>query len=250
VRPGGLAVLRVEAPAVLLAITAGGRLLPAPAGERSLLVGVDLDAPAGPLPLAMELEEDGRLLRLERVLRVLKSAYPVQQLTLPRRFTDLDPATLARVATEKAVVSQVWEASTPRQWREPFRFPLEGMFGGSGFGVRRVINGEPRAPHSGLDVAAPAGTVVLAANTGRVALLADQFFSGTLVILDHGQGLFTMYFHLQESLVREGQQVGRGQPIGRVGTTGRSSGPHLHWGVRLQGARIDPLELLRLTANN
>jgi murein DD-endopeptidase MepM/ murein hydrolase activator NlpD len=91
----------------------------------------------------------------------------------------------------------------------------------------------------------PAGAPVLAANAGIVALVADQFFSGTSVILDHGLGLYTMYFHLQESLVQPGQRVDAGQMIARVGSTGRATGPHLHWGARLYGARIDPEGLLR-----
>jgi murein DD-endopeptidase MepM/ murein hydrolase activator NlpD len=248
VRPGGVAALRLTSPGVFLGVTADGRRLPLPDATAGIvLIGVDLDTPAGRLPLTVDVQEGGRLLRLEPVLTVVPGRYPVQQLTLPRRFTDLDAATLARVSAEQTIVERVWDAATPRLWREPFRFPLDGERRGSGFGLRRVINGEPRAPHSGMDIAAPAGTAVVAANTGRVALVGDHFFPGTSVILDHGEGLFTMYFHLQEALVHPGGQVTRSQPIGRVGSTGRSSGPHLHWGVRLHGARVDPLELLRLT---
>lgn len=248
VPPGGVAVLRLARPGIFLGAAAGGRPLPLPEpGALSVLVGVDLDAPAGPLPLVVELQESGRLLRLERTLRVLPSPYPVQRLTLPSRFTELDAATLERVAAEKAVLDRLWETVRPRLWRHPFRPPLDGHESGSGFGQRRVINGEPRAPHSGADVAVPAGTPVLAANAAEVALVADQFFSGTSVVLDHGDGLFTMYFHLQESLVQPGHPVARGQLIGRVGSTGRASGPHLHWGVRLNGARVDPAALLRAT---
>ncbi|MFB3819304.1 MAG: M23 family metallopeptidase [Candidatus Methylomirabilales bacterium] len=249
VPPGGVAVLTLARPGIWLGVAAGGRRLPLPEpGTGPVLVGVDLDTPAGPLPLVVDLQESGRLLRLERTLRVLASPYPVQRLTLPSRFTQLDPATLERAAAEKAALDRLWETARPRLWREPFRPPLDGLGSGSGFGHRRIINGEPRAAHSGSDVAAPAGTPVLAANAAEVALVADQFFAGTAVVLDHGDGLFTMYFHLQESLVQTGQRVARGQPIGRVGATGRASGPHLHWGVRLHGARVDPAELLRATA--
>jgi murein DD-endopeptidase MepM/ murein hydrolase activator NlpD len=249
VPPGGVAALRLARPGIFLGVAAGGRRLPLPeAGIASVLVGVDLDAPAGPLPLVVDVQESGRLLRLRRALRVLPPPYPVQRLTLSTRFTELDPATLERVAIEKAALDRLWETQRPRLWRDPFRAPLDGQGSGSGFGQRRIINGEPRAPHSGVDVAAPAGTPVLAANAAEVALVADQFFAGTAVVLDHGDGLFTMYFHLQESLVRPGERVARGQAIGRVGSTGRASGPHLHWGVRLHGARVDPAALLRATA--
>ncbi|HTU01222.1 MAG TPA: M23 family metallopeptidase, partial [Candidatus Sulfotelmatobacter sp.] len=115
-----------------------------------------------------------------------------------------------------------------------------------GFGARRIINGESRAPHTGVDFPAAAGTPVLAANAGRVALVADMFFSGRTVVLDHGDGLFTMYFHLQDTVVQPGREVKRGEALGHVGSTGRASGPHLHWGARLTGARIDPNALLKI----
>jgi hypothetical protein len=209
VHPGGLAVLRLAPSAVFLGVTAGGRALPMPeADARSILLGVDLDTPAGDWPFIVDLAVGGRLLRLERTLRILETGYPVQRLTLPRKFTDLGPALLARVAAEKAVVDRLWERSTRRLWDGAFRFPLEGGGLGSGFGLRRLINGEPRAPHSGVDIPAPAGAPVFAANAARVVLVADQFFSGISLVLDHGETLFTMYFHLQQALVQSGQ--GRG----------------------------------------
>jgi murein DD-endopeptidase MepM/ murein hydrolase activator NlpD len=178
----------------------------------------------------------------------VEAHYPVQRLTLPRKFDELDAATLARIQQEQAVLSRLWETVTPdRRWQGPFRVPLESAAPPNGFGVRRIINGEPRAPHTGADFSAPAGTPVMASNAGTVALVAEQFFSGRTVILDHGLGLYTMYFHLQECLVREGQRVAPGEVIGRVGSTGRATGPHLHWGVRLNGARIDPEALVNLT---
>ncbi len=247
VRPGGVAVLRLTRPGVLLGLAVGGRPVPA-LDLAEALIGVDLDEPPGPLPLTVDVEESGRLLRLERRLEVREPDYPVQRLTLPRRFTELDAATLGRVAAERAVLDGLWGRQSPRAWRGPFRPPLAPGRAGSGFGARRIINGEPRAAHAGLDAAAPAGTPVLAANAGEVALVADHFFSGTSVVLDHGGALFTMYFHLQAAEVQPGQRVQRGQLIGRVGRSGRASGPHLHWGVRLHGARVDPAELLRLTA--
>jgi murein DD-endopeptidase MepM/ murein hydrolase activator NlpD len=124
--------------------------------------------------------------------------------------------------------------------------PVEGGRATGGFGLRRVINGQRRSPHAGYDWAAPRGTPVVAANAGRVALVAEHFFSGRLVVLDHGLGLFTHYYHLDETRVTAGAPVTRGQPIGTVGATGRATGPHLHLGVTLGGARVDPLALLGL----
>lgn len=253
VRQGGLAVLRIAGPGPIrpLRVSVGDREIPVPPGNSpsllTLLVGIDLEQPPGRLPIRVDAQDArGRPLTAERALRVLDAHFPVQHLTVPRPFVDLDAATLERVTREKAVLDRLWETVTPdRLWRGPFRPPLDGAGPGSGFGERRIINGEPRSPHTGADFPAPAGTEVVAANAGTVALVADQFFSGTSVILDHGLGLYTMYFHLQESLVRAGQGVERGEIIARVGSSGRATGPHLHWGARLVGARIDPRALLQ-----
>jgi murein DD-endopeptidase MepM/ murein hydrolase activator NlpD len=213
-----------------------------------VLIGVDLEQPPGPLDIVLEgATHAGRQARARAALVVLDAAYPVQRLSVPRSFTELDAPTLERIAREKAVLDRLWEAATPtRFWRHPFRAPLAEQARGTGFGLKRIINGDPRAPHTGVDFAAPAGTPVLASNAGVVALAEEHFFGGRSLVLDHGEGLYTMYFHLQESLVQPGQQVAQGEPIGRVGSTGRATGPHLHWGVRLYGARINPDDLLRI----
>jgi murein DD-endopeptidase MepM/ murein hydrolase activator NlpD len=114
------------------------------------------------------------------------------------------------------------------------------------FGVRRVINKIPKTPHSGVDVAAEEGDDVHAPNNGVAVLIDEQFYSGKSLILDHGQGIYTMFFHLSKILVTPGQQVKKGDVIALVGSTGRSTGAHLHWGVRIQGARVNPLELIHL----
>jgi len=256
VRQGGVALLRIESatPLQILRVLAGAEEIPVPApagaGGLSVLVGIDLEHVPGPLPIRVEAGEGpGRSPSATAALRVVEAHFPVQRLTLPRSFVELDAATLARIQQEQAILSRLWEAATPeRRWQGPFRMPLESAAPPNGFGVRRIINGEPRAPHTGADFPAPAGTPVLAANAGTVVLVAEQFFSGRMVILDHGLGLYTMYFHLQESLVREGQRVTPGEVIGRVGSTGRATGPHLHWGARLNGARIDPDALVNLSS--
>lgn len=246
VRPGGIAALQLPPAARLLRAAMAGRDLLVPASG-AILIGVDLDSPPGVRQVELDLDVAGTVVHAALPLTVLPNGYPVQRLTLPRTYTELDPATLRRVAAEKAVVDALWEGRSPRRWHAPFRLPTEPPAALTGFGVRRIINGEPRAAHTGADVAASAGTPVLASNAGRVVLCADHFFAGNSVVLDHGEGLFTMYFHLREPAVAPGEVVGRGQVIGRVGSTGRASGPHLHWGVRLSGARVDPAELLRAT---
>src|SRR5205823_5615765 len=136
--------------------------------------------------------------------------------------------------------------SPERLWRGAFVRPVAGTEPPSGFGARRIINGRPRAAHGGADYRAPQGTPVVAANAGRVALVGDYFFPGRLIALDHGLGLYTLYFHLDSVAVSEGERVDRGQPIGTVGATGRATGPHLHFGAQLGSARVDPAALLAL----
>ena len=125
--------------------------------------------------------------------------------------------------------------------------PVATNVPGTGFGSRRIINGQPRAPHGGTDYSAPRGSPVVSVNDGRVALVAEYFFPGRLVVVDHGLGLYTLYFHLDEARVEIGERVVRGQPLGTLGSTGRATGPHLHFGVQVGAARIDPERLLGLT---
>ena len=128
-------------------------------------------------------------------------------------------------------------------WTEDFIVPIPGVTGGRNFGHRRVFNDQPRAPHSGADLKATTGTEIVATKRGRVLLTGDCFFNGKAVFVDHGMGVLSMYLHLSEILVEEGQMVERGELVGLAGATGRVTGPHLHWGVRVTGARVDPFTL-------
>jgi murein DD-endopeptidase MepM/ murein hydrolase activator NlpD len=213
------------------------------------LVGLDLDVKPGPIGWRVtrpSAAKNGGALAAG-VVTVRHRTFPLQQLTLPKNMVDLDAATLARVDGESKEVRAVLASSTPeRLWRGPFRVPVEGGQPTGGFGLRRLINGQPRSPHAGFDWAAPPGTPVLATNAGRVALVAEHFFAGRNIMLDHGLGLFTLYFHLTEARVTPGESVEEGQVIGTVGATGRVTGPHLHFAVLLGGARVDPESLLHL----
>jgi murein DD-endopeptidase MepM/ murein hydrolase activator NlpD len=173
--------------------------------------------------------------------------YAVQHVTLPTdRHVELSPGDLARSERERERIDALWTRDSPRRFELPLRAPLARLSSQGSFGKRRVFNGQPRSPHTGEDYRASAGTPVLAAAPGTVALAEEHFFGGKSVFLDHGDGLFSMYLHLSELAVEPGQQVRPGQEIGRVGSTGRVSGPHLHFGLRWRGARIDPAILLAM----
>jgi hypothetical protein len=213
------------------------------------LIGIDLDVRPGHIGWRVtrpSVAKNGGALATGAVT-VRARTFPTQPLTLPKGMVDLDAPTLARVETEREELKAALAAgAAERLWRGPFRIPVDGGQPTGGFGLRRILNGQPRSPHTGYDWAAPAGTPVLAANTGRAALVAEYFFAGRNVVLDHGLGLFTLYYHLTEARVAPGESVSAGQVIGTVGATGRVTGPHLHFAVLLNGARVDPEALLRL----
>jgi hypothetical protein len=250
-RPGDVVLIRVPAAWTDLAGEWGGRPLrffPLAEGLAAL-VGVDLDVAPGPLPwrLTRPGASGGTVTVRSGRVTIRPRTFETQRLTLPRHQVDLDAETLARVTAERDGLNAALAATAPdRLWRGRFQEPVEGGQPTGGFGLRRVINGQPRSPHSGYDWAAPRGTPVFAAAAGRVALAAEHFFAGRVIVLDHGLGLHTHYYHLDETRVAAGDAVSRGQPIGTVGATGRVTGAHLHFGVSLAGARVDPMALLGL----
>jgi murein DD-endopeptidase MepM/ murein hydrolase activator NlpD len=183
----------------------------------------------------------------QEIATVTVSAYPyeVQHITLKDDSqVNLSSADLARVREENQRIGALWTLTTPCRFQLPLSAPLEGMPQGGRFGSRRFFNNQPRSPHTGADYPAKEGEPVLAVADGTVVLADDFFFSGGSVFLDHGAGLISMYFHLRELTVEQGDRVERGEVIGTVGQTGRATGPHLHMGLRWRGARIDPSVLL------
>lgn len=214
------------------------------------IVGVDLDSKAGEHAVTVTYTyADGRT-RVEREpVTVTAEKYPTTELKVEERFVELSPEDQARADREGAETSAIYDTFTPeRYWSEPFAVPVRDAKDGRNFGHRRVFNGQPRAPHSGADLRATTGTPILAANRGKVVLAKDLFFSGNAVFIDHGHGLYTTYLHLSKLDVKAGDVVERGQQLGLAGATGRVTGPHLHWGVRLLDARVDPFSLVRLGA--
>jgi len=208
-------------------------------------IAVDLRQKPGSYALLVKgpASSRGRALNIE----VEKKDYGVRRLTLPKEMVDLDAETLERVKKEAKTIGALWRApASEAVWQGSFLKPLDGDVVGP-FGRRSVINDQPRAPHSGVDLKAGMGTPVRAMNRGTVALTEDRFFAGRSVVLDHGGGILSMYFHLEKIFVQKGQFVEKGQVVGLVGATGRATGPHLHLGIRINGARVDPLGLMALS---
>ena len=218
-------------------------------GRWDALLGIDMRQDPGEYEVSVCLgkAEDPATRNLTSPIRILPQTFGEERLTLPDSKVHLSKENLERVKKERVQISSLWPAETPeRLWEGPFLLPVEGRRG-SPFGLKRWINGEPRSSHSGMDIKAPEGKPVQAANNGRVVLVGDFFFAGRAVFVDHGQGVYTMYFHLSQIDVEEGQKVAKGEVLGLVGMTGRATGPHLHWGVRLGGARVDPASLVERT---
>jgi murein DD-endopeptidase MepM/ murein hydrolase activator NlpD len=219
-----------------------------PAGRDlyAAIVGVDVEAAPGPMKITVQTKStSGEQLERELQLEIKPKKFHQEELAVAPTFDQLSRETLERIRREQARLEGVFAASTPaRLWDGPFVQPVSGSVS-SPFGYRRIVNGVARAPHTGTDLRAAVGTEVTAANHGRVALLGDFFFGGKSLILDHGAGLFTMYFHLSEFKVQEGAAVRKGDVIALSGMSGRVTGPHLHWAARINKARIDPLELLK-----
>jgi murein DD-endopeptidase MepM/ murein hydrolase activator NlpD len=176
----------------------------------------------------------------QMAFKVVDKKYSVQELKVAPGQVNLSPENEARVANEREKVRTALEGFTPDA---PATLRLAAPVPGrrsSSFGLRRVFNGESRSPHSGMDIAAPTGTPIKVPLAGRVVDVGSYFFNGNNVVVDHGQGLMTMYCHLSKIRVEMGQQVKAGEVLGDVGATGRVTGPHLHWGVVLNGASVDP----------
>lgn len=201
---------------------------------------VDLLTPPGPLTFWVTDKNNSFAVTIS----VLPYPYPVQILSVPPPFVDLSPKDLRRVEKEKKQVEELWKIRTKRRFRLPLHPPVLPFRDGRDFGKKRIYNGEPRFPHTGVDFDVKEGTPVYASDEGKVVLVADHFFGGKSLFIDHGDGLITMYFHLKKILVKEGDIVRRGEVVALSGKTGRATGPHLHFGVRWRGRRVNPMTLL------
>jgi murein DD-endopeptidase MepM/ murein hydrolase activator NlpD len=196
----------------------------------------------------MDVDPAGETLAGVHELQIRSRDYGVQNISVDESMVTLSAHNQKRVDMENATILAVLAQRSPdRLWSTPFKMPVPGDITGP-FGVRRVYNGKPKGYHNGVDISAPRGTPVTAPAGGRVVLVGDYFMTGRTVVLDHGLGLHTAYFHMDSAAVVEGEVLEAGAVVGLVGSTGRSTGAHLHWGVYVSGVRGDPESMLDASA--
>jgi murein DD-endopeptidase MepM/ murein hydrolase activator NlpD len=216
------------------------------------LAGVSLDTKPGAYPIELHAEissgpSAGQAISFEKQLRVARQSYPRHAvLTVPGRYTAPSPEDLHQIEQDKETKAEAFKTLSPgREWEGSCAVPVSAEISDV-FGSERVFNGSVQSTHFGLDFRVPGGTSVAAVNRGRVILARPMFYEGNFVVIDHGQGLLTLYLHLSSFLVKEGDDVSKGQSIGLSGGTGRATGPHLHLALRWQGVYLDPQVLLKL----
>jgi murein DD-endopeptidase MepM/ murein hydrolase activator NlpD len=211
------------------------------------ILGVDLESKPGERQANVIVTmEDGRTDKRDVTIKIVAKKFPTTELKVEDRYVELSKADLDRANREAKEIEAIHTTITKEAlWQTPFTVPIPGG-SGTNFGHRRVFNGEPRAPHGGADLRASTGTPIHATNRGRVVLAKNLFFTGNTVILDHGLGIYSLYAHLSKINVKTGELVSNGFVIGLAGATGRVTGPHLHWGMRVQNARVDPFSLVSI----
>jgi len=236
--PGGVYVW--QAPADAADISFNGK--PVMRVGNTVFVGLPINMQPGAAELHYQVDSQPRT----HTFTVVDKAYTEQHLTITNKAMVDPPAeTLQRIRRESVRQRSLYNSFNPAlDLTAGFALPLIGTTT-SLFGHRRFFNGQPRSPHSGLDIAADTGTPIKAAAKGVVTLADDLYFNGNTLFVDHGQGLITMYCHMSKLLVAEGDEVEQGQEIGLVGATGRVTGPHLHWSVSLNGNRVDPTTFMQ-----
>ncbi len=215
------------------------------------LAGISQETKAGAYPLQLHAEfsggqANGQKVSFEKKIPVQHQRYPRVLLKVAARYTAPNPEDQHEIEQDKEIKADAFKTVTPaREWTGSFAAPVNAEISGV-FGVERVFNGSVQSTHQGLDFRVPTGTSVAAVNRGRVILARPLFFEGNCVVIDHGQGLLTLYLHLSKFRVKEGDDVNKSQEIGLSGGTGRATGPHLHLAVRWQGVYVDPQVLLKL----
>jgi murein DD-endopeptidase MepM/ murein hydrolase activator NlpD len=255
-QPGEAVLIRAQSAVPLSSMQVkafGKKFLFYPAEEGRVwqgLIGIDLETTPDDYSLSLTGSTVAGLpVEATYPLRVLDKEFPTRRLTVEEKFVNPPQEELERIRRESKRVREIFAALNPEKiWHSSFQSPVPGA-PTSGFGKRSILNGQPRSPHTGTDFDADEGTPVNSPNTGKVILVSPLYYSGNTVILDHGQGLYSYFAHLSRFGVAEGDLVSPGEVIGHVGATGRVTGPHLHWTVRLNGSRIDPLSLIAVLSD-
>jgi murein DD-endopeptidase MepM/ murein hydrolase activator NlpD len=211
------------------------------------LLGVDLEKKPGAYEWKVSWQNaKGDAVTCSVPITVRAGKFPTERLTVEKQFVQPDPEQEKRAAEDQKKMKAIYDTVTPEKlWDGKFRIPLDGVTTGGNFGRRRVLNGESRSPHGGVDLPAQTGTPVFAAQAGKVVLAEPLYYSGNTVVIDHGYGIYTMYAHLSEIDVKPGQAVKLSDGIGKVGATGRVTGPHLHWGLTIDHARVNALNIAK-----
>ncbi len=211
------------------------------------LAGISLETKPGTYPIQLHAETSaGETVSFEKEIRVERQRYPRVLLKVPGRYTAPSAEEQRQIEQDKETKAEAFKTLSPgREWKGSFAPPVNAEISDV-FGVERVFNGSVQSTHQGLDFRVSSGTSVAAVNSGRIILARSLFFEGNCVVIDHGQGLLTLYLHLSKFLANEGDDVKKGQAIGLSGGTGRATGPHLHLAVRWQGVYLDPQVLLQL----
>jgi len=212
------------------------------------LLGVDLELKPQDYPLALVTKsQSAEEVSCSATVDVKEGKFATESLKVAPNFVEPNPEQLARAEAERQRLRTIYAKVTPeRLWDGSFHYPLTGITTGGNFGKRRILNGKAGSPHGGVDFPAPSGTPVYASQRGRVVLAEPLYFSGNTVILDHGLGLYTFYCHFESISVQPGELVDTGAVLGKVGATGRVTGPHLHWAATVNRARTNPVELISL----
>jgi len=211
------------------------------------LAGASLETKPGAYPVELHAETTaGQAISYEKGILVQRQRYPRVVLNVPGRYTAPSPEEQRQIAEDKKTKEEIFQTLSPeREWQGSFARPVQAPVSDL-FGVERVFNGAVQSTHQGLDFRVPAGTPIAAVNRGKVLLARPLFFEGNCVVLDHGQGLLSLYLHLSKFSVKEGDEVEKGEQIGLSGGTGRATGPHLHLAIRWQGVYLNPQILLSL----
>lgn len=211
-------------------------------------LGVDLEKPPGRYDLVISAERgDSKPIVCKSVITVAAGKFAVEKLKVAPQFVTPDPEATKRANEERDRLRAIFTTATPEKlWQGAFRLPLPGIHTAKNFGRRRVLNGEPSSPHSGVDIPAPAGTLIHSSQRGRIVLAESLYFSGNTVVVDHGLGVYTFYGHMSVIGVHEGDIVAAGAVLGHVGSTGRATGPHLHWGLTVDDSRVNALQIVGL----